>query len=57
MQERITRRVYLHVVDVVAIPRSPEEFVSKAKNQNVLHHFLTKVVVNAENLLLLPVGL
>lgn len=42
---------------MVAIPSSAEELVSESKNQDVLNHFLTQVVVNSENLLLLPVGL
>jgi hypothetical protein len=48
---------YLNVIDVVAVPRSVEELVAESQNQDVLNHLLTEVVVDAENLLLLPIGL
>jgi hypothetical protein len=48
---------YLNVVDVVTVPVGAEEFIAKSENQDVLDHLLTKVVVNTEDLLLLPVGL
>lgn len=47
----------LHVVDVMPVPRSPEERVAKSKDEDILDHFLAEVVVNAEQLLLLPIGL
>jgi hypothetical protein len=47
---------YLDVVDVVAVPGSAEEFVTKSKNQNVLNHLLAQVVVNSEDFVLGPVG-
>lgn len=48
---------YLNIVDVVAVPVGAEELVAKSEDQNVLDHLLTKVVVDTEDLLLLPVGL
>jgi hypothetical protein len=42
---------------VVTVPGSIEELVAKAHNQNVLNHLLAKVVIDTEDLLLLPVGL
>jgi hypothetical protein len=48
---------YLNIVNVVAVPVGAEEFVAKSEDQDVLDHLLTKVVVNTEDLLLLPVGL
>jgi hypothetical protein len=42
---------------VVAVPVGAEELVAKSKDQDVLDHLLTKVVVNTEDLLLLPVRL
>jgi hypothetical protein len=48
---------YLDIVDVVSVPVGAKEFVAKSENQNVLDHLLTEVVVNTEDLLLLPVGL
>lgn len=48
---------YLHVINVVTVPGSVEELVSEAHDENVLDHLLTQVVVNTEDLLLLPVGL
>lgn len=48
---------YLNVVDVVTVPCSVEELVSESQDQNVLNHLLTEVVVDTEDLLLLPVGL
>lgn len=47
----------LNIVDVVSVPCGSEERVSKSENQDVLDHLLTKVVVNSEQLLLVPVGL
>jgi hypothetical protein len=47
---------YLNVVDVVAVPCGVEELVAESQNQNVLNHLLTEVVVDTEDLLLLPVG-
>lgn len=42
---------------MVAVPRSAEELVTESQNENVLHHLLSEVVVDTEDLLLLPVGL
>jgi hypothetical protein len=47
----------LHIIDVMAVPGGAKEGVSKTKNENVLDHFLAKVVIDAEELILLPVGL
>ncbi len=46
---------YLHVGDVVAVPRSTEEFIPKSQDEDVFDHLLTKIVVDTENLLLLPI--
>jgi hypothetical protein len=48
---------YLNIVDVVAVPVGAEELVAKSEDQDVLDHLLTEVVVDTEDLLLLPVGL
>jgi hypothetical protein len=45
----------LDVVDVVTVPRGVEELVAESQDENVLDHLLTEVVVNTEDLLLLPV--
>ena len=42
---------------MVAVPVGAEELVAKSEDQDVLDHLLSKVVVDTENLLLLPVGL
>lgn len=42
---------------MVAVPGSIEELVSKSEDKNVLHHLLTQVVIDTEDLLFLPVGL
>jgi hypothetical protein len=42
---------------VVAVPCSVEELVAESQDQDVLNHLLTEVVVNTEDLLLLPVGI
>lgn len=47
----------LHIVDVMSVPGRTKERVPKAENQYVLHHLLAQVVVNAEDLVLLPVRL
>lgn len=48
---------YLNVVDVVAVPSSTKELITKSQNENVLYHLLSEVVIDPEDLLLLPVGL
>jgi hypothetical protein len=47
----------LNVVDVVTVPSGTEEGVTKSKNENVLDHLLAKIVIDTEELILLPVGL
>jgi hypothetical protein len=47
----------LNVVDMLSVPCGAEEGVTKSEDQNVLDHLLAKVVVNSEQLLLVPVGL
>ena len=42
---------------MVAVPVGSKEFVAESENQDVLDHLLTEVVVDTEDLLLLPVGL
>jgi len=53
--ERVNKKPYLHVGDVVAVPRSTEEFIPKSQDEDVFDHLLTKIVVDTENLLLLPI--
>lgn len=48
---------YLNIIDVMAIPGSVEELIPKAEDEDVLDHLLAEVVINAEDLVLLPVGL
>ncbi len=48
---------YLDIVDVVAVPRRPEERVAKPEYQDVLDHLLAKIVVDPEQLVLPPVRL
>lgn len=42
---------------MAAVPCSVEELVAESQNKNVLDHLLTKVVIDTEDLLLLPVRL
>lgn len=42
---------------MVAVPCSVEELVAESQDENVLDHLLTQVVVDTEDLLLLPVRL
>ena len=46
----------LHIIDVVAVPQGLEDGVGKARHQNVLHGFLTEVVINAINLVFVQHG-
>lgn len=48
--------VYLNVIDVMAVPCCVEKFVAEPQDQDVLDHLLTKVVVDPEDLFLLPIG-
>lgn len=41
---------------MVAVPGGAEELVAKSEDENVLDHLLSEVVVDTEDLLLLPVG-
>jgi hypothetical protein len=41
---------------VVTVPCSVEELVAESQNEDVLDHLLTEIMVDAEDLLLLPVG-
>lgn len=41
---------------MVTVPRRVEELIAEPQNENVLDHLLTQVMINAEDLLLLPVG-
>ena len=52
--ERLLER-YLYIVDVVAVPCCPEKLIAESQNQNILHHFLPQVVVDAEDLFFFPV--
>jgi hypothetical protein len=49
-------QTYLNVVDVVAVPGGIKELVTKSHDKDVLDHLLSKVVVDTENFLFLPVG-
>ena len=48
---------YLNIIDMVTVPCGIEEFIAKPQYENVLDHFLTEVVVDTEEFLLLPIGL
>jgi hypothetical protein len=41
---------------VVTVPCRVEELIAEPQNENVLDHLLTQVMINTEDLLLLPVG-
>lgn len=41
---------------MVTVPSRVEELIAEPQNENVLDHLLTQVVINTEDLLLLPVG-
>lgn len=47
----------LNVVNVLPRPVGAHEQVAESEDKQVLDHLLSEVVVDAENLLLLPVGL
>ena len=49
--------LYLNVIDVVTVPGCAEELVAESQNEDVLHHLLAEVVIDTEDLLLLPVWL
>lgn len=50
------RPSYLNVIDVVSVPSGVKEFVAKPEDEDVLDHLLTQIMVDTEDLLLLPVG-
>lgn len=41
---------------MVTVPSRVEELIAESQDENVLDHLLTQVVINAEDLLFLPVG-
>ena len=45
----------LHIIDVVAVPCCVEELVAEPQDEDVLDHLLSKVVVNSEDFILVPV--
>ena len=45
------RRGDLHVIDIIAVPERLENPVAEAQNEKVLHGVLTKVMVDAVDLL------
>ena len=45
----------LYIVDVVPVPGSAKELVTKSQDQDVLHHLLTQVVVDTEDLIFHPI--
>jgi hypothetical protein len=47
----------LNIVDVVSVPGGAQERVTETQDQNVLHHLLAEVVVDTEQLVLLPIRL
>jgi len=47
----------LNVVNVVAVPVGTHELVAESHDENVLDHLLAKIVVDTEDLLLVPVWL
>lgn len=46
---------YLHIIDVVAVPRGAKEFITETQDQDVLDHLFAKIVIDTEDLILLPV--
>lgn len=49
--------IYLNIVDVMAVPSGAKKFVTESKDEYVLDHLFTKVMVDTENLLFSPVWL
>ena len=48
---------YLNIVDMIPIPCRAKEFVTESKDENILHHLLSEIVVDSENLIFIPVWL
>ena len=44
-------------VNVIPVPSGAEELVSESQNQEVLHHLLAEIMINAEDFFFLPVWL
>ena len=47
----------LDIVNVIPVPRGAKKLVSESQNEQVLDHFLSKVMVDPEDFLFLPVRL
>jgi hypothetical protein len=45
----------LHVVNMVSVPGCAKEFVSESQDENVLYHLLAQVMIDTEDLILMPV--
>ena len=45
----------LNVVYVMPVPGSTKKLVTESKDEDILYHLLSKVVVNAEQFILFPV--
>src|SRR5271169_939103 len=48
--------IKLDIVDEIFVPQRLEHAVRKTKGKQVLHGFLTEVMINAVDLVLIPVG-
>jgi len=48
---------HLNVVDVVSIPGSTKELITESQDEQIFNHLLSKIMVDTEDFLLLPVRL
>jgi hypothetical protein len=55
--KRLIRSPYLDVIDMIPVPCCSKELVSETQNEDVLHHLLSKVMVDTENLIFSPIWL
>ena len=46
----------VHILPIPPVPERFEEWIGKAECQNVLHRFLAQIMVDAEDLRLLEIG-
>ena len=48
---------HLNVVDMVSIPGSTKELITESQDKQIFNHLLSKIMVDTEDFLLLPVRL
>ena len=47
----------LDIVNVLGIPYGPKDLISKSQYEEIVHDFLSKIVIYSEDFILSPIGI